>query len=187
MERNLAATHVRRAGVVAALVTLVIVLLAVPVQSAPVLESHISSKALCRAATSYADGAHGGQCKAFVNGIFNRVALRAGSDLRIGSSYYSDYVAAGGMRISAAMARPGDVIQLNLPSDPDSFVTGMHTAIVLGNLGGGRFLVIDSNWRHDERVLRHEWEPSKSATEMGLTVRFWRLGNTRGVAGEGLD
>lgn len=168
-----------RVVLTATLALLVLGLLVVRVDSAPVCESRITTRALYMAAQAYRDGAHGGQCKAFVNRIFNTVARRSGSDARIGWSYYSDYRAVGAMEVASDMVEPGDVIQLNQPGHPDRYVKGMHTAVVLSNLGSGWYLVIDSNWRDDERVHRHVWKPGRDAAADGLVVRYWRLGTTR--------
>ncbi len=178
MQTSAVAASSRRAGVVAVLAALVLVVLAAPVVSAPVLDSGISASALARQAAGSADGARGGQCKAFVNRVFNSVAEATGSDARIGSSYYSDYLAVGGLQVSVREARRGDVIQLNAARTPDVFFAGMHTAMILRVLGPDDFLVIDSNWRHDELVRRHEWRPGPYAARLGLAVHFWRLGTT---------
>ena len=113
-----------------------------------------------------------------MNRVFNAVAAAAGSDARIGSSYFSDYLAVGGLQITVPEARRGDVVQLNAARSPDVFFAGMHTAMILRVLGPGDFLVIDSNWRHDELVRRHEWRPGPYAARLGLVVHVWRLGIT---------
>lgn len=105
----------------------------------------------------------GGQCKSFVNCVVwmaGRVWPAPG--------YHTGFQNAGGVEVSASAATKGDVIQVG-NSDNDS---PLHTAIVVANLGGGRFDVVDSNWAWNEVVSRHSYTPPSGA-------RFWRLGTVQ--------
>lgn len=98
-------------------------------------------------------GYSGGQCKQF----FNCVMYMA-SNGRINPVNYAQ---SGAVQVSAADARRGDVIQ----------TTGPHTAIILENLGGGRFSVVDSNYNYDEIVRGpHDYTPA------GYVI--WRFNQT---------
>ena len=117
------------------------------------------------------DGQWGGQCKAFVYNVDHE----AGGSL--GTGYRQCYLDEG-VEISWSSAVRGDIIQLNKDSDPETYYTGMHTAIVLQNYGNGTFQVVDSNWNWDEIVHIHDWNPFNQASQYGLTAHFYRLGMT---------
>jgi hypothetical protein len=116
-------------------------------------------------------GAHGGQCKDFVNDI---IGDASGGTFHLGGGYHSDYLGAGAQPIRPSCAAPGDVIQLNGAS-LDRFYPGMHSAIVTKVNDAHTFEVIDSNFGWDEKVLVHRWNPAAQARRWGLTVRVWRL------------
>lgn len=117
-------------------------------------------------------GQWGGQCKQWVNDIFRQASH---GEVALGGGYYSDYAREGGGRVDPNTAWRGDVIQLNKAWDRDNYYGGMHTAIVLDNLGGGRFRVVDSNSQNDEIIRVHEWNPHVSAANNGLEVNVWRF------------
>ncbi|MFJ6217096.1 hypothetical protein ACIQGZ_27750 [Streptomyces sp. NPDC092296] len=117
-------------------------------------------------------GGYGGQCKQFVNDV---VQEATGGSVSLGGGYYSDYRREGGHRVSAANAVKGDVIQLNSASDPDTFYSGMHTAIVVANLGHHNFKVVDSNWVGPTTVGTHTWNPYNRAADKGLKVNIWHF------------
>jgi hypothetical protein len=97
----------------------------------------------------------------------------------LGGSYYADYVANGAQLISSAKAaRPGDIVQLWRPDRPSTYFTGMHTAVVIARPRSSTVIrVVDSDWRADNRVLAHTWNPYRTAAAHGLSVAIWRLGS----------
>ncbi|MET9632526.1 hypothetical protein ABZX92_34225 [Lentzea sp. NPDC006480] len=116
-------------------------------------------------------GQWGDQCKQFVNDIF-REASRG--EVALGGGYYSDFVKEGFGRIDPSAAWRGDVIQINVRGYGDRYEPGMHTAIVMDNLGGGWFNVVDSNWQNDEIIRVHQWNPHTYAAQRGMEVNVWR-------------
>lgn len=117
-------------------------------------------------------GTYGGQCKQFVNDILARASH---GSVTLGGGYYSDYKREGGHRVSAKDAVKGDIIQLNVPGAPDSFGSGMHTAIIVANLGHHKFQVVDSNWVGHETVGTHVFNPYTRAASRGLKVNIWHF------------
>jgi hypothetical protein len=79
--------------------------------------------------------------------------------------YHSGFQNAGGIEVSATSATKGDIIQVGDHDD----AWPLHTAIVVSNLGGGHFNVVDSNYQSDEIVRQHDYQPPSGA-------RFWRMG-----------
>ncbi|WP_377268070.1 hypothetical protein [Peterkaempfera sp. SMS 1(5)a] len=128
--------------------------------------SAIANKALAKV------GTYGGQCKQFVNDMARKAT---GGRVALGGGYYSDYKREGGHRVSAANAVKGDIIQLNSASSPDSFHSGMHTAIIVANLGHHKFKVVDSNWVGHEMVGTHTFNPYTRAASKGLVVHIWHF------------
>jgi hypothetical protein len=121
-------------------------------------------------------GQSGGQCKPFAN---NMALAGSGGLVHLGGGYYTDYQNAGGVRVSAAASAKGDIIQLN-GANVDMYYNGMHTAIVVSYLGSNSFDVVDSNWGtpiNNEIVHHHTWNPYTTASQYGLTVNIWQLGN----------
>jgi hypothetical protein len=99
-----------------------------------------------------------GECRAFVNCI---IKLVSGLWMGNGSSdYQSAFRTAGAVQMTAATAIRGDIIQ-----DGD----GVHTTIVLENLGNGNFTVVDSNSVAIHKVGVH-------AYTLPSTALIWRLG-----------
>jgi hypothetical protein len=120
-------------------------------------------------------GQSGGQCKQFANDM---ARIASGGSVTLGGGYYSDYQREGGQLQSSTSATKGDIIQLNGPN-VDLYYTGMHTAIVVANLSGGSFDVVDSNSGsplNNEIVHHHTWNPYSAASTRGLNVSIWRLG-----------
>ena len=82
------------------------------------------------------------------------------------------------MEVSAADAVAGDIIQVADDSNtsPSASYGGLHTAIIMKNLGGGHFDAIDSNQNWDEMVaLRPNYDPYTSAARNGLEVHIYRI------------
>jgi hypothetical protein len=119
-------------------------------------------------------GTHGGQCWEFARAVVKEATGRT-----IGFDYRQGYFEAGAIEVSAAEARDGDLIQLARDSDtsPDADYPGLHTAIILENLGNGRFNAIDSNQNWDEMVgLRPGYAPYEIARLYpGLAVHIYRI------------
>lgn len=92
------------------------------------------------------------ECRAFVNCI---VRLASGNTQWPASGgYYAGFTNAGGMEVSGDSAVKGDIIQVR--GDGSG-----HTAIVVANLGGGLFDVVDSNYDppYGGRVAHHQYRP----------------------------
>lgn len=115
-----------------------------------------------------------GQCFTWVKGVVERA-----TGAQMGWGYRAGYLAGGAVEVSLADAVRGDVIQLSNESisGTGTFYLGLHTAIVLENLGGGKFDAIDSNQNWDEVVrLRPNYDPAASAARYaGITVRVYRF------------
>ena len=124
-----------------------------------------------------------GQCKQSVN---DWVAAASGGTQRMGGNYYSNYARNGGTQISRDSAAKGDIIQLDNPNDIFNYYRGMHTAVVVShNAGSNSFDVVDSNFKLDDVVRRHDWNPYAAAAKYGLRITIWRMGTVRGRPGAG--
>jgi hypothetical protein len=115
-----------------------------------------------------------GQCFTWVKDVVERA-----TGAQMGWGYRAGYLAGGAVEVPLAEAARGDVIQLSNESisGTGTFYLGLHTAIVLENLGGGKFDAIDSNQNWDEVVrLRPNYDPAASAARYaGITVRVYRF------------
>lgn len=130
-------------------------------------ESPIVSAALARL------GTHGGQCWTFMREM---VAHATGH--QVGFDYRQGFFEAGAVEVSADEATAGDIIQIasDANTSPWASYPGLHTAIIMKNLGGGRFDAIDSNQNWDEMVnLRPNYDPYTSAARNGLQVHIYRI------------
>jgi hypothetical protein len=163
----------------AAVAALSLTAVAVPIEAyAATPEESTSAARAAAPSTAIADqalariGSHGGQCKQFANDM---ARIASGGTIALGGGYYSDYKREGGREVGAGQADKGDIIQLNSPYSPDSFASGMHTAIVVANLGNGAFKVVDSNWVGPETVGTHVWNPYSRAAAKGLQVNIWHF------------
>ena len=120
-----------------------------------------------------------GQCFPWV-----RLVVQAATGRTMGFGYRSGYLQAGAIEIAAADARDGDVIQLidDSYTAPDADYVGIHTAIVLKNLGGGRYDAIDSNQQWDGIVrLRSNYDPFAAAARYSnINVHFYRFPGNAG-------
>jgi hypothetical protein len=127
-------------------------------------------------ALSHPQGSWGGQCYVFVNNV---LAAASGGRVHIGGphTYYGAYARAGGVLVTQAQAQAGDIIQISNPANDNLYYRGMHTAIIVKNLGGGNFDVVDSNWGFTEQVHHHHLNPySLIVRGTGESVQFWRMG-----------
>jgi hypothetical protein len=120
------------------------------------------------------EGLWGGQCWQFMKDV-----VREATGAEIGFDYRQGYFDAGAVEITdLAAVRAGDIIQIALDSwtSPDADYPGLHTSIVLTNLGDGTFDVIDSNQNFDEMVrLRPGYDPFAAAARYGLQVHIYRI------------
>lgn len=118
-------------------------------------------------------GTHGGQCWTFMREV---VAEATGQ--QVGFDYRQGFFEAGAVEVSADEAIAGDIIQIasDANTSPSASYAGLHTAIVMENLGGGRFNAVDSNQNWDEMVqLRPNYDPFASAARYGLQVHIYRI------------
>lgn len=118
-------------------------------------------------------GTHGGQCWTFMREI---VAEATGQ--QVGFDYRQGFFEAGAVEVSAEEATAGDIIQIasDANTSPWASYPGLHTAIVMENLGGGVFNAIDSNQNWDEMVaLRPGYNPYAAAARYGLQVHIYRI------------
>lgn len=127
-------------------------------------------------------GTHGGQCWTFMKQV-----VREATGRTIGFDYRLGYFEAGAVEVSPEEARNGDIIQIARDSNTSPWASypGLHTAIILRNLGGGRFDAVDSNQNWDEMVrLRPNYDPYAAAARYGLQVHIYRIpGGGPGDAG----
>lgn len=118
-------------------------------------------------------GTHGGQCWTFMKEV-----VRQATGRNIGYDYRLGFFEGGAYEVSAAEAQNGDIIQIANDGDtsPWAYYPGQHTAIILENLGGGKFNAIDSNQNWDEWVnLRPNYDPYAAAARYGLQVHIYRV------------
>lgn len=119
-------------------------------------------------------GTHGGQCWTFMASVVRE----ATGHVVGGGGYRQAYFLAGATEVSASQARNGDIIQIASDAGGSSWGSypGLHTAIILENLGGGRFNAVDSNQKWDEMVrLRPNYDPYAAAARYGLQVHIYRF------------
>jgi len=152
-----------------------------PATAQPVTGSATVNGPIATVALKYL-GTHGGQCWTFMRNVVKEATGRT-----VGYDYHYGYLQAGAIEVSGAEARNGDIIQIAQPGNtgPGAFYAGLHTAIILENLGGGRFNAIDSNQNWDEMVrLRPNYNPYAVESMYGVKVRIYRIpGGGPGDAG----
>jgi uncharacterized protein YgiM (DUF1202 family) len=129
---------------------------------------------IAQTAVSY-DGTWQGECWGWVHTVVFEATGRS-----IGFDYRQGFFEAGAVEVSAADAQPGDIIQIARDSDtsPGADYAGLHTSIILANLGDGRFDVIDSNQNFDGMVhQRQGYDPAAAAARYaGLNYHIYRIG-----------
>ncbi len=106
---------------------------------------------------------YGDSCKRFVQlMVFPQLG---GGGL---GSYYRDAYCKCGYEIDASQADRGDIIQVShdLKHESHDEWIRLHTAVVLDNLGGGWFKVIDSNYVAGFAIGTHNWDPQPWAKRM---------------------
>ncbi|MEX0784943.1 MAG: SH3 domain-containing protein [Dehalococcoidia bacterium] len=120
------------------------------------------------------EGEWGGQCWQFMKDV-----VREATGKEIGFDYREGFFEAGAVEITdISQARAGDIIQVALDSwtSPDADYPGLHTSIVMTNLGDGVFDVVDSNQNWDEMVrVRAGYKPFEAAAQSGLQVHIYRI------------
>ncbi len=131
------------------------------------------------------EGAWGGQCWTFMQ----RVVFEA-TGREVGFDYRQGFFDAGASEVPLSEAREGDIIQVadDRHTSGDADYSGLHTAIVMENKGGGEFKVIDSNANWDEVVrVREGYNPTEAAARYGnpnLRAHAYRI-PVKGAAGAG--
>ena len=129
---------------------------------------------IAQTALSY-DGTWQGECWGWVRKVVFEATGRT-----IGFDYREGFFEAGAVEVSTAEARAGDIIQIARDADtsPSADYPGLHTSIILANLGGGTFDVIDSNQNFDGVVhQRAGYDPAASAARYaGLNFHIYRIG-----------
>lgn len=158
-----------RAALAAILVAVVAIftLTAVPAFAAPAPSNPIAAKAL-----TY-DGSWQGECWQFVKKV-----VREATGNEMGFDYRQGFFDAGGVEVTVANAQPGDIIQIvdDANSGANADYPGLHTSIVIENLGGGNFHVIDSNQNYDGVVHHREnYSPAAAAARWGLDFHIYRI------------
>lgn len=84
----------------------------------------------------------------------------------IGNDYRQGYLDAGFVEVAAAHAGLGDIIQIDNDAGTtvNSEFPGLHTVIILQNLGGGTFTGVDANQEWDGIVrFRDSYDPAAQA------------------------
>jgi uncharacterized protein YraI len=118
-------------------------------------------------------GTHGGQCWTFMREVVAEATGR-----QVGFDYRQGFFDAGAVEVSPDEAVAGDIIQIASDADtsPWASYSGLHTAIIMKNLGNSHFDAIDSNQNWDEMVrLRPDYDPYESAARSGLQVHIYRI------------
>ncbi|MCC7366691.1 MAG: SH3 domain-containing protein [Dehalococcoidia bacterium] len=179
---------VAQKSLIRGLLVLLVVALAAPVlvmRAQPAQAQEEENGPIARVALSYL-GTHGGQCWTFMQQVVMEATGR-----KVGYDYRQGYFEAGAIEVSAAEARNGDIIQIASDSNSGAYASypGLHTAIILSNLGNGRFNAVDSNQNWDEWVrLRPNYDPYASAARNGLQVHIYRIpGGGPGESGVSTD
>jgi len=125
--------------------------------------SAVAAPAIVEHARSHI-GEWGGQCKAFVQRMYNETHAN-----NLGTGYYQAYIDAGYHRVNKADVVPGDIIQ----ETDASHTRGIHTAIVTGDPAGATIRVVDSNWVGYEIVGEHAYDPTTHAANNGGAAYYW--------------
>lgn len=140
-------------------------------ESVPEAGNAIASQALVDLDT------YQGQCYTWMQRV---VSAAIGVD--VGNDYRQGYLDAGFVELSLADAELGDIIQIDDDSDTDgsSEFPGLHTLIVLQNLGDGTFTGVDSNQNLDGMVrFRENYDPAAMAARYeGASVHVYRYSGT---------
>lgn len=140
-------------------------------ESVPEAGNAIASQALLDLDT------YQGQCYTWMQRV---VSAAIGVD--VGNDYRQGYLDAGFVEVSLADADLGDIIQIDDDSDTDgsSEFPGLHTLIVLQNLGDGTFTGVDANQNLDGMVrFRENYDPAAMAARYdGASFHVYRYSGT---------
>jgi uncharacterized protein YgiM (DUF1202 family) len=157
----------------AAILAVAVAVLSVTVAASSAAEA-LSRNPIAQSALSY-DGTWQGECWGWVQKVVFEATGRT-----VGFDYREGFFEAGAVEVSAADAQPGDIIQIARDSDtsPGADYAGLHTSIILANLGDSRFDVIDSNQNFDGLVhQRQGYDPAAAvARYAGLNYHIYRIG-----------
>lgn len=151
-----------------------LILLAAVAAGVPQVQARAQSSESAIAQRALLDlGTYQGDCWPWVR----QVVLEA-TGKTMGFGYRSGFFEGGAIEVTAAEARAGDIIQIadDQDADPGASYPGLHTAIILENLGGGVFNAIDSNQNWDGVVnLRPNYAPYARAASFGLDIHIYRF------------
>ncbi|MBO1804368.1 lipase [Leucobacter ruminantium] len=80
----------------------------------------------------------------------------------------------GATRLTIADAQPGDIVQYENIESPTSWVTGVHTLMIVGVNGDGTFTIIESNNPGGSGLVSKDehWTPKPPA---GFQAVVWRF------------
>lgn len=154
---------------VAFVAVLTLSLVAVPARAATLPQP---MNPIAATALSY-DGTYQGECWLFVKKV-----VKEATGHEMGFDYRQGYFDAGAVEVTAVQAQAGDIIQIARDSDtsPGASYGGLHSAIILENLGGGLFNVIDSNQNFDGMVgQRSGYNPGAFSGRSGLQYHIYRI------------
>ena len=84
--------------------------------------------------------------------------------------YQAAFRRLGAVQVDPGEAVKGDIVQVS--DDPNS--SKLHTYVIVQNLGGGNFLVVDSNHNYDHTVREYQ-RAFNYAGDAALSI-IWRLG-----------
>lgn len=121
------------------------------------------------------DGTWQGQCWPWMRKVVEEATGKV-----IGFDYRKGFFEAGAVEVNPKNAKAGDIIQLvdDSYTAPDADYPGLHTAIIMENLGNGKFKVIDSNGFWDETVRIREYDPGAAASRYpNISWHVYRIPN----------
>ena len=101
-----------------------------------------TNQQIVNAANQYNDGQYVGSCRHFVGEVLRDVGMD------IGGGYKQAYLNHG-YEIAASEAIPGDIMQISNDADPETYVVGYHSAIVLENKGNNSFYLKETGNIHN--------------------------------------
>jgi len=120
------------------------------------------------------EGTYGGECWTFMKKVVKEATGR-----EVGFDYRDGYLDAGAVEVKARDAQAGDIIQIadDRNTTPSADYSGLHTALVIDNLGDGTFNVIDSNSSFDGMIrVRSSYSPAAAAARYGIQFHIYRIG-----------
>lgn len=130
------------------------------------------SNPIAAAAIGY-EGTWQGECWVFVKKVVQETTGR-----EMGFDYRQGFFDAGAIEVRWDQAQSGDIVQVANDADTSANASynGLHTAIIVENLGDGRFNVVDSNQNFDGMVHRRtSYNPAENAARSGLSYHIYRI------------